>query len=109
MYKFIALMSLLIRQFYIPNPFETLEYGYSINIILELPLYLLTYNVVGLYYSKGSNSTLGSILYLIFYIIHVGLLFLMGILQWNTIAIVSIFILYIAIHIYVNIKINSIS
>lgn len=109
MYKLFAIISAIIRTQYLPNPFETLKYGYIINLIVEPLLHLFTYKVVGLYYAKGSMPALGSFLYLVVYIIHVGLLFLMGVFQWNIIAIISIFILYIAIHVYINIKINSIS
>lgn len=109
MYKIFAITSGIIRTQYLPNPFETLEYGLFINVFVEPLLHLLTYRVVGLYYNKGSMPVLGSFLYFIIYIIHIGLLFTMGIFQWNIIAIVSIFVLYFLTHLCINIKINSIS
>lgn len=103
MYKFISLVSLIIRQFCLPNPFEALEFGYLINIIIEPLLYLMTYTVVGLYYSKGSNPVLGSVLYLIFYIMHIGLIMLMGFFQWNVIIISIIFIAYIMLNVFLKV------
>lgn len=105
MYKIFAIASVIIRTQYLPNPFESLKYGYIINLLVEPFLHLLTYGVVGLYYSKGSFPVFGIFLYLFFYIAHVGLIFLMGIFNWNIIAIICIFVLYFAVHLYINIKI----
>lgn len=105
MYKLFALISFIIRQLYLPNPLESLEYGFLINIIIMEPiLYLLTYNVVGLYYSKGCNPVLGSLLYLIFYIVHIGLIMLMGFFQWSIISISIIFISYLMLLIFIKVK-----
>jgi hypothetical protein len=98
MYKLFKAISILIRQFYIPNPFITFEYGLLLNIIAEPFLYLVTFAIVGLYYSRGSNSPLGSILYLTFYIVHVGILMIMGFFQWNKLIIIILILVYIALH-----------
>jgi hypothetical protein len=103
MYKLIATISVIIRLLYIPNPFETLEYGYFVNYIVEPFLYLLTFKVVGLYYSKGSMPSIGSLLYLFFYVVHIGLLMLMGVFKWNALAIIIIFICYFLIHLFIKI------
>lgn len=100
MYKLIAIASTLIRFQYIPNPFETLEYGYLINFIVEPLFHLLTFSVVGLYYTKGSFTAFGSFLYLLFYGIHVGLIMLMSIFNWNIVVIVIISIVYLIIHVF---------
>ncbi len=104
MYKLIALISVLIRQLCLPNPFETLKYGTIINIFIEPILYTLTYCVVDLYYSKGSNPVFGSILYLIFYVLHIGLIILMGFFHWSIISITIIFILIIIFIIFIKVK-----
>jgi len=104
MYKLIAIISVLLRQFYLPNPFEMLEYGSLINLIIEPFLYKLTYFVVGLYYSEGSNSVLGSILYLVFYYAHIGLIILMAFFQWNIFGISIISIAYIMLNIFIKVK-----
>jgi hypothetical protein len=103
MYKIFAIASAIIRTQYLPNPFESLSYGYIINLLVEPFLHLLTYKVVGLYYTKGSFPVFGSLLYLIFYSAHVGLIFLMWIFDWNIIAIVTIFIIYLLIHVFAKI------
>ncbi|MDD2494688.1 MAG: hypothetical protein PHE29_05800 [Tissierellia bacterium] len=100
MYKLIALISTIIRLFCLPNPFETLEYGYIINYIVEPMFHLLTYNIVGLYYRRGKAPAVGSFLYLMFYAIHTGLIMFMGSFNWNPIAIIVIFISYFLVHIF---------
>ena len=108
MYRLLALISVLIRQLCLPNPFETLPYGTMtntmINIIIEPLLYKLTYCVVGLYYSKGSSPVFGSIIYLVFYVLHIGLIMLMGFFHWSIISISIIFILYIIFIIFIKVK-----
>ena len=90
-YSALATIFWLVRQFVIPNPFEALGDGITI-MIGEAPLLLtpeilnwiadpiiaaITFGVVGLYYIKGSEPALGSILYMVFYAVHIGLLYLM--------------------------------
>ena len=90
-YSTLATIFWLVRQFAIPNPFEALGEGLTITIG-EIPLLLtpeilnwiadpiiaaITFGVVGLYYIKGSEPALGSILYMFFYAVHIGLLYLM--------------------------------
>lgn len=76
MYRIIAGLSILFRFFLLPNPFLTFENSALINIVAEPILYCITFATVGIFYSRGSFPSGGSILYLMFYIIHVGLLFL---------------------------------
>ena len=82
MYKLIVAISILIRQFYLPNPFEALGDGLIVNIgetpmafppeilnwIAEPFMHVVTFAVVGLYYDRGSAPALGSFLYLLFYL-----------------------------------------
>lgn len=97
MYKIMAGLSILIRQFYIPNPFEPRADAWLLNLIAEPVMYMITFNVVGIFYARGSAPALGSFLYLIFYFIHTGLLMLMGYFQWTKIAIIIIAVSYICI------------
>lgn len=53
--------------------------AFIVNWFIEFPLYKFTYLETGIVYSSGSNPTLGSILYLLFYIINCAVLF---IIQW---------------------------
>jgi hypothetical protein len=89
-------ISMLVRQFLLPNPFEQLPHpivaefsGISIaipplmlNIIAEPILHAFTFVIVGIYYSRGEFPTFGSSLYLIFY--SIGLLALMAMMQFAT-------------------------
>ena len=110
LYKLIAVIFFIIRQFYIPNPFDALGDGYTLyvnqipfiipplllNMMAEPIIQVITYNIVGFYYRRGSNPFLGSVLYMIFYCIHI---FNIGI---SIIAIV----VYIMIHIICLILLN---
>lgn len=113
LYGFMAGISSLVRQFLLSNHFEKLPHSIAIeisgisisppplvlNIIAEPILHIITFSVVGIYYSKGEFPTLGSFLYLVFYAIHVGLLTLMAVFQFATWAVVLIVVLYILCHI----------
>ena len=118
MYKIIALISVLIRRNYMPNLFETLIEKISNNIrgisfveesiytiwlngFCEMILYIVTFNVVRIYYEKGSNPILGSSLYLMFYGIHWCLIWFMSMLEFKKWAILLIVIVYVSVHIIV--------
>ena len=80
LYGIVATASMLIRQFYLSNPFDCFGvYADLINRIAEGPLHLLTFALVGLVYTRGSFPALGSFLYLITYSSIVGILHLCGI------------------------------
>ena len=112
MYKLMAIVSILIRQLYIPNPFEPLgnriivhigeipllNLSEILNVTVEPLIYVVTFTVVGLYYKKGSAPTLGSFLYLLFYCVHIFLLWLMSLLGFATWAVVLIAVLYVGVH-----------
>ncbi len=121
LYRFIAMISILIRQFALPNPFEPLGEKFVISInsidilltpnivnwIFEPILHIITFAVVGIYYKKGHNKpSVGSLLYLIFYILHVGLIYLMSCYKFLWIAVIIVLILYFALHIVINILKN---
>ena len=81
----------IVRQFTIPNPFDALGEGLTIklgeSVVLLTPdllnwvadpiIFAITFGVVGLYYTKGSEPALGSILYMFFYAVHIALLYLL--------------------------------
>jgi len=104
-YKIIAAFSLMIRLFYIPNPFEMLEYGYLINIVAKPFLHFITFHIVGLYYQSRDWPFFGSVLYLFFYCIHAGLLMLIGYFEWNIFALIIVVFAYIGIHRFVSSKV----
>lgn len=79
MYKLIFLISLVIRQFCLPNPFECFgDKALLYNWIAGLVLAPVTYYLVGLFYEKGSLPALGSLMYLVFYAGLTGVLSLLG-------------------------------
>lgn len=70
-----------------------------LNWIADPIIGTFTFCVVGLYYIKGSKPALGSILYMFFYAVHIGLLYLMLCLYPIVWLMVLVGIIYIALHI----------
>lgn len=120
LYKLIAVFFFIIRQFYIPNPFDALGDGCTLyitqipfiippsllNILAEPFIQAITYSIVGLYYRRGSNPFLGSVLYMIFYFIHIFILWILSLVRFNIgISIIAI-VVYIMIHIICLIFLN---
>lgn len=94
MYKFFAIISFIVRNFYLPNPFSSLKYGVIINLVIEPILQSVTFFIVGFFYERGSNPALGSILYLFFYAVHTSLILLCSKFYFANYAILSIVVLY---------------
>lgn len=116
-YKIFYIFSFLIRNFVVPNPFESLR-GQTIeingveltvipeiiNIFIEPILGGITYFVVGFYYSRSSGKPIiGSVLYLLFYCIHTAIIFV--IFQLNRSAFLIIIILVITSYVFLHILI----
>ena len=74
MYRIIAIIGSLVRFFVLPNPFSMFEYGVLINFLAEPFIHILTYKTVGIFYSRNSFPIIGSILYLVFYAMNIGLI-----------------------------------
>lgn len=116
-YNLIKIISILVRQFLLPNPFEPLGETFSImlggapivlsplvlNWLAEPALHFITFLVVGIYYRKSMDTpALGSILYLVFYATHVGIIYIISLCHfalWSIIVFVGI---YISLHIAFN-------
>ena len=103
-YRLFALISVIIRNLYLPNPFVDLQYGVYINYLMEPLLYAFTFSVVGVFYRRGELPVLGSVLYLLFYILHIGLLQLWNYIGISTASGVIILTVYISTLIFVKIK-----
>lgn len=116
MYKIMAGISMLIRQFYLPNPFEALGNGLQVeicNMLVVLPpsllnwvaepiMHTITYGVVNMYYQQGSNPALGSFLYLFLYCVHTGIIHLMALADFNKWIVILILVLYAGCHVGIN-------
>lgn len=120
MYGIVSLLSLLIRNFLLPNPFESFA-GQEIsafgtkfiiepitaNWITEAILFSITFLVVGLYYKREMKMpTLGSILFFVFYCIHTGLVYLLCKLSFSVIPCLLILAIYIFVLIFIKTRIN---
>lgn len=93
MYGVIALISAIVRQFALPNPFECFgDSAIVINWIAEPIIHAVAYGLVGLVYHRGDSPALGSVLYLLAYAAVTGILAIMGIFSfaWWWIAIIVV-------------------
>ena len=83
LYGVISVISFLVRQFVLPNPFECFgDKAIIINLIAEPIIQLVAYYLVGLVYQKGSNPGFGSLLFLLTYALIVGILWVLGIFKF---------------------------
>ena len=82
-YGLFTIISLLVRQFVLPNPFECFgDNAILYNWIAEPILHAVAYGLVGLVYCKGSFPAWGSFLYLMTYSALVGILWVFGIFSF---------------------------
>ena len=103
MYKIIAIISLLVRQFVLPNPFECFgDAAWLINLAIEPILHFAAYQTTGMFYSRSSIPAIGSILYLFFYACYIGVLSLLGIFSFAWWWVLIIFAAMIGIYIGLN-------
>ncbi len=110
MYGIIALISFIVRQFLLPNPFEPLGdvivngavwTSDTFNLVAGLVLPALSFLTTRVYYRGGERAT-GSMLYLFFYCVYVGMLYLMSLAHFAWWAVLLIIAGYIALHIAYN-------
>lgn len=103
LYGLASEISIVVRQFVLPNPFDCFgDKAWLINLLAEPLMQLISYLLVGLVYKKGSMPLLGSILFLLTYAALTGFLRVLGLFQFAwwwvllTIAIAAglVFVLY---------------
>lgn len=93
MYQLVAIVSVIVRQFYLPNPFNCFgDMAIIYNWAAEPAIHILSYLLVGQVYQSGSAPTFGSILYLLAYSLITGILWILGLFSfaWWWITVVSI-------------------
>lgn len=84
MYGLVAIISTIVRQFYLPNPFECFgDIGLAYNWIASLAIHPIAFALVGLFYKRGSAPAVGSFLYLIMYATITGILVVMSIFEFT--------------------------
>lgn len=83
MYGLMVVISILVRQFCLPNPFECFgDMAWLYNLVAEPIIHGAAFLLVGTIYRKGSFPALGSFLYLVAYAVITGILALMGIFSF---------------------------
>ena len=94
LYPLVTVISFIIRQFVLPNPFDCFgDKALFINHIAEPVIIVVAYFLVGLVYKKGSVPAIGSLLFLATYATIVGILGLLGLFKfawwWILVLVVS--------------------
>lgn len=107
LYGIMVLISAIVRQCFLPNPFECFgNYAFIINFIVEPFIHILSYNLVGRVYHRGEAPALGSFLYLLCYAAITGILALMGIFSfawwWDLIIIAAVIAVIVVIKLIIN-------
>ena len=83
LYPLVTIISIIIRQFFLPNPFECFgDKAIVLNWLAEAIIHIVAFTLVGLVYRKGSNPGLGSFLYLLTYAFLVGVLWILGLFKF---------------------------
>ena len=107
LYALFTIVSTLVRQFVLPNPFACFgDNAILINWIAEPILHVVAYANVGLFYIRGSEPLLGSIGYLFTYACLVGFLWVLGIFSfawwWVLIVVIALIATIIGIRYLLN-------
>ena len=113
MYKLVVIISYWIRTFYLPNPFASLGDNIMVPIgMFDFPiptnainmffgsavLVPITFCIVGRFYHKGEDSPIkGSLLFLLFYTIHNGLVYLASLADFAWWANIGIMLSYLVV------------
>lgn len=98
MYFLVAIVSHLVRNYLINSTPSMIN---LMDIVREFVLWKLTYAIVGWYYGKNSNPAFGSLLYLIFYIVHSILFAVLINYDWKISAIILCVVIYSVVHVVI--------
>lgn len=106
-YGIIAVIGAIVRQNFLPNPFECFgDYAILINLFAEPVIHILSYTIVGLFYERGSFPIVGSLLYLIIYSSIVFLLSIFGIFSFAWWWILIILAIWVTTITFISVKIR---
>jgi hypothetical protein len=95
-----SVISILVRTYFLPNPFAALENGDLYGWVSAFILLPITRGMVSFFYERGSAPTWGSFLFLLIYIVNTLILLLCGLFSFHIVACVFIGILYIVAFVY---------
>lgn len=83
LYPLVTVISIIIRQFVLPNPFDCFgDKALFINHIAEPVIIVVAYFLVGFVYKKGSAPAIGSLLFLVTYATIVVILWVLGLFRF---------------------------
>ncbi len=105
MYQIVSALNGFIREEMIPNPFEFISDNECIVILFTYLiggtiLHIISFAMCGVLYNRGSCPVLGSMGYMFFFILNVGILMILN--KWfNNIFVISIIYIVLVIAIFV--------
>lgn len=101
-------ISFFIRQFILPNPFTPLgDNADTINLILGGILIPISYFMVGAFYERGECPALGSLLFLIAYIINSAVIYLICLVFPAVWLMITLTCLYFVLYIFIVIELRN--
>lgn len=101
-YGIISIIGFAVRTFLLPNPFKSLgENAEAINLIAGFIIPTIAYISVGVFYTKGSAPSIGSLCFIIVYALIVGIIHLIGVFNFRLWAIILFATLYIIIILFI--------
>lgn len=104
MYYIVAIIGAIIRQYFLPNPYEVFftseAWAMLFNMIIGgLILHVLSFTITGTYYNRGDAPVIGSISYLFWYCINTAIIIFIGTHVANVyLSLVLLLIIYIVIY-----------
>ena len=104
MYLKIAVLSAVVRQFFLPNPyvpfFSNEAYALIFNMFIgSLILHLLSFSLTGIYYNRGDFPSFGSLSYLFWYCVNTFIIIWIGTnIKYASLFIFSLILIYALLH-----------
>lgn len=104
MYQIVSALNGIMRDELLPNPFEFISNNSIIVLVFTALigsriLHNLAYSMCGIFYNKGKAPTLGSILYMLFWYLNVGILIKLSTI-FNSVLVICILYFAFVIMIY---------
>lgn len=105
MYKLIYIIGFLVRQFLLPNPFAPLGNNAElINWIVGGAFVPLSFFMTGLFYDRGNEPAIGSLLFLVIYAVNTGIAYLVFLAYPMIWLMIEIVVLYFALIVFLSSK-----
>ena len=83
MYKIVSIFNGYIREEILPNPFEFISENSLLVYLFRyliggMIIHIISFSMCGIFYNRGQCRVLGSMLYMFFYILNLGIIMLIS-------------------------------